>query len=82
MCNLEKKKINKLKNVSTESRGDHQKSRMSGRKFASAGYQTHNHQVMNATRSPLSRPGGSEVGGRANDGVGLGSIDTASATEN
>ena len=52
------------------------------RKFTSTGYRTHNHQVMCPTRSPLSHPGGSEVGGGANDGVGHGSIDTACATEN
>ena len=28
------------------------------RKFASTGYQTHNHQVMSPTRAPLSHPGG------------------------
>ena len=30
---------------------------MSERKFASTGYQTHNHQVMSQTQSPLSYPG-------------------------
>ena len=38
-------------------------------KFASNGYQTHNHQDMNPTHSPLSQPGRLEAGGRANDGV-------------
>ena len=52
------------------------------RKFTSTRYQTHNHQVMSPTCSPLSHPGGSEAGGRANNGVGHGSIDTACATEN
>ena len=52
------------------------------RKFASSGYRTHNHQVMSPTRSPLGHPGGSEVGVRANDGVGHGSVDTACANEN
>ena len=28
------------------------------KKYASTGYQTHNHQVMSLTRSPLSHPGG------------------------
>ena len=37
--------------------------------FALNGYQSHNHQVISSTRSPLSQPGGSEAGGRANDGV-------------
>ena len=52
------------------------------REFASKGYRTHNHQVMSPTRSPLSHPGGAEAGRRASDGVGLGSIGTACATEN
>ena len=53
-----------------------------GKKVRPNWYQTPNHQVMSPTRSPLSRPGGSEVGERANDGVGDGYIDTACATEN
>ena len=52
------------------------------RKFASNAYQTCNHQVMIPTSSPLNHPGRSEAGGRANDGVGHRSIDTACATEN
>ena len=32
------------------------------RKVASTGDQTHNHQVMSLTRSPLSHPGGATVG--------------------
>ena len=52
------------------------------RKFASNGYRTHNHQVMSPTQSPLSHLGRSEAGGRANDGVGQGSIDTTCAAEN
>ena len=56
------------------------------RKFASTGYRTRIYAViylvMSPTRSLLSHPGGSEVGGRANDGVGYGSINTACATEN
>ena len=32
------------------------------RKFASTGNRTHNHQVMSPTRSPLSHPGGAEIG--------------------
>ena len=54
----------------------------SERKFASYRYQTHNHKVMSPTRSPLSHPGAAEAGGRANDGVRHGSIDTAFTTEN
>ena len=34
---------------------------MSERKFASYRGQTHNHQVMSPTRSPLSHPGGAEI---------------------
>ena len=52
------------------------------RKFSSTGYQTHNHQVMSPTRSPLSHPGRSEAVGRANCGGGHRSIDTACANEN
>ena len=52
------------------------------RKFASTGYHIHNHQVMSPICSPLSHPGRSEAGGRANDGIKHGSIDSACATEN
>ena len=44
-------------------------------KLASTGCRTHNHQVMSPTRLALYHPSESEVGGRANDGVGHGSID-------
>ena len=40
--------------ASAEVRGEN----MPERKFASTGYETHNHQVMSATHSPLSHPGG------------------------
>ena len=52
------------------------------KKFASTGSRTHNHQVMSPIRYPLSHSDGSEVGGRANDGVGHGSIDNVCANEN
>ena len=52
------------------------------RNIALKGYRTHNHQVMSPTCSPLSHAGGTEAGGRANDGVGQGSIDNACTTEN
>ena len=64
--------------ASAEVRGEN----TSERKFSCSGYRTHNHQVMSPTCSPLSHPCGSEVGGRANDGVGHGSSDNACATEN
>ena len=51
------------------------------RKFASKGYRTHNHQVMNLTRSLLSHVGGSEAGRWANEGVGHRFIENF-ATEN
>ena len=54
---------------------------MPERKFASKGFQTHNHQVMSPTHTPLSHLGRSEAGERGNDGVGHGPIDTASAAE-
>ena len=41
-------------------RGERRK--YAGRKVASTGDQTHNHQVMSPTRSPLSHPGGAQAG--------------------
>ena len=52
------------------------------RELATNGYQTHNHQVMSLAHSQLFYTGKSEAGGRANNGVGHKSIDTACATEN
>ena len=40
-------------------RGD--KRKYAGKKVASTGDQTHNHQVMSPTRSPLSYPGGANL---------------------
>ena len=41
------------------------------RKFASIGYRINSHQFMSPTLSPLDHPGGSEAGGRANEGAEL-----------
>ena len=59
-----------LSHASAEVRGENTPER----KLVSNGYQTHNHQVMSPTRSPLSHLGWSEAGRMAIDGVGHGSI--------
>ena len=41
------------------SRGERRK--FAGKKFASTGYRTHNHQVMSPTRSPLFHPSGATI---------------------